>query len=256
VTRTLRGLSLACLVALVAASGEARAQEAEKLAEYGEANCETELARLDEFALPVLERRDAEAHVLVYAGRDEPSGKTRRRVRFITEYLTEARGIDAARVRVGEGGRRERAAVELFLVARGARPPLPTPTLQTTSDDDAGGARKFDEGRLGLTRDARGRATLWDGSDAMCSHAVPDLGDYARALREDAGARAHVVVYGARGARLSESNTVSRLIRYRLFNFERIAQRRITVVYGGTREEPFVELWLVPRGAPAPAASR
>jgi hypothetical protein len=256
VTPTLRRLSLACLFALVAASAESRAQ-VEPSETYGEVNCETELARLDKFALPVLDKRGAEAHVIVYAGRDEPPGKTLRHVRFIREYLIGTRGIEASRVHVRAGGRRESLAVELFLVAPGAPAPQATPTLEATrAADDAGGARKFDEGRFGSTRDARGRLVLWDGSDAMCSHALPDLGEYARALRADADARAHVVVYGARGARLSEANTVSRLIRHRLFTVENVAHPRITVVYGGTREELFVELWLIPRGARPPASRR
>ncbi|HYN86113.1 MAG TPA: hypothetical protein VER32_12770 [Pyrinomonadaceae bacterium] len=263
---TPRKRSLSCLVALLVASaagaaqtesppdGRARLHE-NALDRYGDIPCEDLLARLDHLAIRLTNEPDAEAHLIVYGGRLGAERRVRAHIEFTRDYLMTQRGIAARRVRVEYGGRREEFTVEPYVVPKGATPPGPLPTIG--EDDAATRAVKFDEGRLGVGRDARGRLTLRRDEAMRCpSGSSPDLAAYAQALRADRDAGAYVVVYGARGARLSEANAVSRLVRHRLFTAEDIAQRRITAVYGGTREEPFVELWLVPRGATPPAARR
>ncbi|HEX5709210.1 MAG TPA: hypothetical protein VFX96_18045 [Pyrinomonadaceae bacterium] len=222
---------------------------------YGDIACEDAAARLDNFAIALQNVPEARGHIFIHGGEATPPRRIQNHVRFIKEHLTGVRGVAASRYDVVEGGRHQQLTVRLFIIPPGERPPTPFPMIEgDAADVPRGGARKFDEGFARLRRDAGGRAAL--ATAPGCPLDLPDLAEYAKALRAESDARAYVVVYGERGARLSDSNAVSRLIRHRLFNFERIAHPRITVVYGGTRDEPFVELWVVPRGARPPAVSR
>ncbi len=265
-TSTLRKLSLACLCALPLAPSAATAQtdrpadspasSAPRLLDtYGDIMCDDLLARLDHLAVMLLNEPEAGLHVFVYGDREEVERRVLAHIEFTKERLTGWPKMEARRVHVRYGGRREEFTVEPYLVPKGASPPPPTPTVE--APDARRAPRKFDEGRFGFERDARGRAALLSDTEVMCPlELVPDLAGYARALRAAPDARAHVVVYGGQGQRYGDVNTLSRLIRHRLFTVERIPHRRITLVYGGRLDRPFVELWLVPRGARPPSVSR
>lgn len=267
-TRSLLKVSLACLCALFVAGARPSAQTPVeraadspassypfKLDAYGKIRCDDLLARLDHLAVVLSNERDAEAHVFVYDGRVKVSHRLRDHMDFTKAYVTGQRNIEARRVHVHDAGQREEFAVEIFIVQKGSSPPKPTPTVD--APDDPRAARKFDEGYFGFDPEAKGRPVHRQDAEVTCSSEPSlNLAGYAKALRAEPDSKAHVVVYGGRGRRLSESNTVSRLIRHRLFTVENISHRRITVVYGGTRGEPFVELWIVPGGARAPSERR
>lgn len=220
---------------------------------YGDISCEHASARLDSFALALSNLPAAVGYIVVYEARGGSRLRAQRHGAFAYDRLVVRRGIDAERLKMIWGGPDDELMVRLYIVPNGATPPQPTPTV-SEGEARTRAARLFDRGRLTVRRDGGGRPALVTSYD--CLPDAVDLGEYAKALRAEPDAAARVVVYGARGARLSEANAVSRLVRHRLFTVENIAHRRISVVYGGTREEPSVELWLVPRGASPPAARR
>ncbi|MDQ3802633.1 MAG: hypothetical protein M3416_02100, partial [Acidobacteriota bacterium] len=76
-----------------------------------------------------------------------------------------------------------------------------------------------------------------------------------RALRDQQDSTAHVVVYGGRrGDRRGEVQARMACIEDYMLNRRGLGEGRLTVVHGGFRETPAVELWLVPPGGRAPAA--
>lgn len=265
-THSLRKVSLACLCALFVAHPEATAQAdgptvspaspgPRLLEAYGDIMCDDLLARLDNFAVMLLNEPEAELHAFVYGDREEVERRVFVNIEFMKERLTGWPKMEARRVHVSYGGRRGEFTVETFLVPKGASPPKPLPAIEAA--DERSGARKFDEGYFGFERDASGRAALRGDAEVMCPReSVPDLAGYAKLLRAEPEARAHVVIYGGRSQGYADINTLSRLIRRRLFSAERIPHRRITLVYGGRRDQPFVELWVVPRGARTPPVRR
>lgn len=103
--------------------------EARKFLEYGsgEANCETEMAHLDNYAIEVQNAPETKAYVVVYGGHRGTARSELQARRFrIRRYLINERGIEAARVSVVDGGFRESLTIELWLVPVGtaARPKL------------------------------------------------------------------------------------------------------------------------------------
>ncbi|HKO44534.1 MAG TPA: hypothetical protein VJU84_14745 [Pyrinomonadaceae bacterium] len=106
--------------------------EAREFLEYSgdDALCETEMAHLDKYALQVQSDPECMAYIIVYGGiRGTARHEVSQRKARITRYLVKNRGLEPERVRVVEGGFRRKVTVELWLIARGAKLPKPTPTV-------------------------------------------------------------------------------------------------------------------------------
>src|SRR5437763_603615 len=71
-------------------------------------------------------------------------GSYLRRIYGIHRYLTEARGIEANRVVVVDGGYKEKFITQLWLIPEGAEPPSPAPTISQPPVSTSS-AYKFDE---------------------------------------------------------------------------------------------------------------
>ncbi len=86
-------------------------------------------ARLDNFAIELQRNPGGVGHVIVYGGRRDRAGHADMLGERTRNYLVNTRGIDAERVQIVNGGYRERAAYELWLVPQGATVPQPKPTV-------------------------------------------------------------------------------------------------------------------------------
>lgn len=121
--------------------------EARKIDDFGDINCEDEMARLDNFAVQLNNEPGATGYVIFYGGRLYNRRLARRgegeaRASRIKRYLTENRGIDAGRVVEVNGGYRESWSAELWIAPSGAAAPTPTPTLKIKEI-------KFRRGKIG-----------------------------------------------------------------------------------------------------------
>jgi hypothetical protein len=87
-------------------------------------------AHLDAFAFQVATSQSAfTAYVVGYAGRISKRGEAKRIGDDARDYLIKKRGIRADRVLAVDGGFREKAQFELYLVPNGMATPTPKPTL-------------------------------------------------------------------------------------------------------------------------------
>ena len=87
-----------------------------KFDEFGDINCEDEMARLDNFAVQLHENQVAKAYILVYGGRFGRRGEARARASRMKAYLTRNRGIDARRITTIDGGYKADLNIELWLL--------------------------------------------------------------------------------------------------------------------------------------------
>jgi hypothetical protein len=100
-----------------------------KLDEYGNVSWNDEKARLDNFAIAVLDYPTAQGYLICYGGRVGREGEARRRCQRAKGYVSGYRHVDAARVVTVDGGFREELTVELWVVPLGVTPPQPSPTV-------------------------------------------------------------------------------------------------------------------------------
>lgn len=127
-------LSILCALWLITAQSiSLAAQEgARKVDEYGAVQCEDEMARLDNYLNEFQNSPEARIAVIVYGGRrDTRRNEVRARMARIKYYLTVARGTDARRMVILDGGFRKNFTVELWLIpASSDASSLPAPTVR------------------------------------------------------------------------------------------------------------------------------
>lgn len=104
--------------------------ESRKLDEYGKLLPKDENARLDNFTIELQMDPTAQAYIIAYGGRVSRAGVAQRAADKAKGYLVTKRGVDRDRIVTIDGGRREQAAVELWLVPSRASLPKPTPTVK------------------------------------------------------------------------------------------------------------------------------
>ena len=125
-----RIMTLICLgILLATCSVSLAATESRKFDEYGNLNCEDEMARLDQYAVALQSEPESIGYVFVYAGRHTRRGEAGARLIRIKNYLVKNRGLGIDRLRLTDGGYRDDLTVELYALPRGAIPPEPVPTV-------------------------------------------------------------------------------------------------------------------------------
>lgn len=107
---------------------------ARKFDEFGDVNCEDEMARLDMMAVELNNDPTSQGYIIFYGGRSYHGrlarrGESEARASRIKRYLLDNRGINADRVVMINGGYRERWEAEVWIAPFGAQAPTPTPTL-------------------------------------------------------------------------------------------------------------------------------
>jgi hypothetical protein len=89
-------------------------------------------ARLDNFANELNAQPGSQGYIIGYGGRKGVTGEAQRRADFAKDYLVNTRGIDAGRLVTLDGGFKEEATTELWIVPAGATPPTASPTVDAS----------------------------------------------------------------------------------------------------------------------------
>lgn len=96
---------------------------------FGITELEDEWARLDGFAVQLNNNLKLTAYIVIYGGKVNKYGELKERPKRIIKYLVENRGIDLKRIKVIEGGFREKFAFELWVSQSDKMFPPLSPTI-------------------------------------------------------------------------------------------------------------------------------
>lgn len=94
----------------------------------GEMGAEQEKLFLDNFYIALLKRK-AIAHIIAYGGKRARPAEARKRADRAKQYLVTVRHFPKDRIKVIDGGYREKRELVLYVVSEGACPPTPFPTV-------------------------------------------------------------------------------------------------------------------------------
>ena len=123
-------LIIAALCIILIWAGHSFAQDTRKFDEFGDVNCEDEMARLDNLAVQLQTDPQTVGHIIVYGGRSGRRGEARARASRIKTYLVKNRGVEASRILTIDGGYRENLTVEIWMLARSLGVPRASPTVE------------------------------------------------------------------------------------------------------------------------------
>jgi hypothetical protein len=132
--RNLIGLAVVIVLLAPAVFVKGSASEVRKFDEFGDTNCEDEMARLDNFAVSLLGDPASKGLIIFYGGqrfrgRRPKRGEAAARVARLKPYLVGRRGVPADQVTVIDGGYISEYRVELWITPPGASLPAPHPTI-------------------------------------------------------------------------------------------------------------------------------
>jgi hypothetical protein len=127
-------LAILLLSPVLFVGGSASLKTPRKFDEFGDINCEDEMARLDNFALQLQNAPSAQGFIIFYGGRRfrgrlPKRGEAAARASRLKPYLVERRGLPTSRVIVIDGGYGEAWHAELWINPAGMQPPQPLPSL-------------------------------------------------------------------------------------------------------------------------------
>lgn len=100
--------------------------------EFGNIANDDAKARLDLYAVELSNNPQNQATIVTYGGRRGVRGEAERRSTFARDYLVNQRGVDAARITTVDGGFREEASTELYIVPAGADQPVASPNVDAS----------------------------------------------------------------------------------------------------------------------------
>ncbi len=103
-----------------------------KIDEYGAIRNDDAKARLDPYAVELQNDPTARGVIITYGGRRGVAGEAQNRADFARNYLTTERSIDASRITTVDGGFREEATTELYIVPTGATEPTASPNVDAS----------------------------------------------------------------------------------------------------------------------------
>jgi len=131
-TVTVGGLDPSCTASNSCTAGINAPQGPTKFDEYGNIKRNDEKARLDNFANELQAQPGAQGYIIGYGGRRGRAGEAQTRADRAKDYLVSSRGIDAGRLVTVDGGYKEEAWTELWIVPAGATPPTASPTVDAS----------------------------------------------------------------------------------------------------------------------------
>lgn len=215
---------------------------------FGDRVYETEwLARLDLMTVEMNQRPDTKAFIVAYGVPNRLPGWPLRRANWARGVLTKGRGLAPSRVEVVFGGYGDEVRYEHWLLSPGEQLPVERFDFAAALTREKT-AYKFDQFHLFDPAHDYG----YDGSYSAYLDTRGRYEPLALALRHDPAARGLVVVYRSRKNPPGDDRRLAANLKREILKAHAVAPGRLVTVGGGRREYRFVEVWIVPPGAPLP----
>lgn len=242
-------LLLAALSCHLRAQATMTAQSGARLIdEFGDVLISDWLARADNFAIELQTSPTTKGYIVAYGAPNKFPGWPLRRAYQLKGYLIEARGLDAARVEVINGGYRDDVRFQLWVVEAGSQ--LPVPPF------DFGAALSRERTPLLFDRfypyDTPPSTDIGEGYEGYLDLIKGRFEPFALALRSDPAARGCVIVYAAHRDRRGVDAKLAARQKLKILTNHSLDPARVVALAGGRRKGRSVELWIVPPGSPLP----
>jgi len=254
------------LIAVGSATAQTENKQARKFDEFGDLMSSDLIARLDNYAVQLMNEPNAKGFIIIYRTRRDLPGTNHDLAMRMKDYLVERRGLPRNRVVPVDGGLAENLIQELWIVPSGSAP-IPRSDARIGYLQDPDIAWKFTEGPF-LTVEMYRKFGVPYSHEAEVEY----LEAYANEVKKKANRLACIIVYAqynprpglsdyadnyepVRDVRLDPPATARRqLLRASSLLMKDYGLRasRIKTIDGGYRKRRSIEYWIVPQGEPLP----
>jgi hypothetical protein len=240
--------SLFLLVCLQICFAQETEQQGYLLDQTVDSYCSDYLKQIFDRLAIELDKDPGSTAYIIHNGKNGQEGKNLFYQRFLKSYLVNNRGVDSSRIVFRRGENRDKMIFQYWIVPTGATPPepekefIPEPISSTTL---------FDKGWADLYKDYDGKLTIYSDSPEPCDFG-PNMIGFANALFKNPNAKGYLIIYTQFGKGARRADKVAKLALDELINQYDVPRKTLKTIYGGTRSEPHIELWIVPEGLSLP----
>jgi len=232
-----------CIVLFTAATVLAQKPKPVLVDEFGEVCSEDLMARMDNFFIE-LNKDSTSQEIVTFHGREDMEGRNVKLWRYISDIYPQLRIRDLSRLTFIRGENRHQQLIQFWISPPGVEK---TQIMLYAPQRHYPEPRLFDRAWVDIHR--------WYGQTDIYSDGFLDLGCdfspnrelFAKILRENKHLNAFLIVYTKKSDR-KLGRKIATFALIDLVGNYKVPRSAIRAIYGGTRKEPEVEFWLVPKG--------
>lgn len=212
--------------------------------EFGDECSESVMSRRDNFLYQVGHNPNSSGFILFYGDRDS-EGRNVKLAQYLASFDSLARKHASSTIKLVRGKNVGNLLVQFWLVPSGADEPQPD---QLFVENQYSKTTRFDRSWADFNN--------WSGKLDIYSDGFYDLGCdfrpnrelFAKAIRENKDLNGYLIVYTGFGKGADRGKRIATFAVNDLVRNYGVRRARLTAIYGGGREEPEIEFWLVPKG--------
>lgn len=221
--------------------------KARQVDELGHICSEDLMARLDNFFIQLNNDPTAKGYIFFYGG-NLTEGRNLHLIDYMTKFYP-TRRIDKSRLLLLRGENREQEHTEFWLVPAEANPIKPDTEFTEIKYTST---ILFDKSWADFNK-AYGKLDIYENgfADLGCDFS-PNRNEFAKVLLSNASLTGYLIIYTESGKSKKYADKIAKFALNELTKQHKIPISQLKTVYGGNREQPEIEFWIVPKGEPAP----
>jgi hypothetical protein len=218
------------------------------LDEFGKFCSEEFSARLDAYISELFNNPTSAGYIVFYGEKTLPEAKNQH-YSNATKYLTRFRRIDMSRIMILRGENRNEMLTQFWIVPVGAIPPKPEKAFVESKITST---KLFDNGYADFNRDAGNLDIYVNGFLDLGCDFSPNRDAFAKILLSNRNLNGYLIIYTKSGKGRKRAAQVANFALKELIRDFNVPRIRLKTLYGGNREAPEIEFWLVPKNDKPP----
>ena len=211
--------------------------------EFGKFCSEEFSALLDAYISELRRNSIVTGHIIFYGEKLFPEAQNQNYLNAVRPFIR-FRNFDMSRFIILRGENREKMVTQFWIVPAGAVPPIPEkPFVESKITSTT----LYDKGFADFNRES-GKLDIYVNGflDLGCDFS-PNRNAFAKVLLDNPNLNGYLIIYTKFGKGKRRANQVLNFALKELVNNFKVPRTRLKTIYGGNREEPEIEFWLVPK---------
>ena len=210
---------------------------------FGKPCSEDLMARFDNYFMQLNNDPTATGYIVFY-GDESMEGTNLNFIKYLTKIYPNRR-FDKTRLSLLRGENRDAMKIQFWIAPAGANPPK---VEKEFADEKIASTKLFDKNWADFNKWS-GKLDIYnDGFFDLGCDFSPNREAFAKTLFSNPNLTGYLVVYTKFGKGKTYADKVSNFAVKDLIKNFKIPRNRLKTLFGGNREEPEIEFWLVPKG--------